>query len=174
MKFLRIFICFFLVSSCSTTRVTYDYDHTVDFSKYQTYSLYPELHSGLNPFDEERLLRSLSVALREKGLRRAENPDFYVNVFTEQFREESRNSIGIGIGGGGGNMGIGVSGGFPIGGPDTYLRIIIDFIDAPLDTLIWQAVIESKFENNVSPEKQQAQFNKIISEALEEYPPEED
>ena len=95
----------------------------------------------------------------------------YVNVYTEEYQEQNRNNVGIGIGGGGGNLGVGVSGGIPLGGPRTYLKLNFDFIDVQDDSLIWQAVVESKFDTDAGPEKRLERFEGIVKIALDAYPP---
>lgn len=171
MKLLRIFLFCLLISSCNSPRAVYDYDQQAEFSQYNTYNIFPEFNSGLSQLDERRLLSSLENALQEENLSEAANPDLYLNVYTEEFREPSRNSLGVGVGGGGGNVGVGVSGGIPIGGPETYLKLTFDLIDARNDALVWQAVVESPFDLNASPEKRQKRFDKIVQKALEGYPP---
>ncbi len=171
MKILKIFFLCLLVSSCNTPRAVFDYDPQVNFNKYSTYSLYPEFHSGLSQLDERRLVSSLGKELQRKGFSSSQTPDLYVNVYTEEYQEESRNNLGIGVGGGGGNLGVGVSGGIPLGGPKTFLKLTFDFIDVHDDALIWQAVVESKFDPDVSPDKRQVRFEKIVEKALEGYPP---
>lgn len=171
MKFLRICLFCLLITSCSSPRAVYDYDQQVDFSQYDTFNVFPEFTSGLSQLDERRLLRSLEKALQEENLSEAVNPDLYVNVYTEEFREPSRNTLGVGVGGGGGNVGVGVSGGIPIGGPETYLKLTFDLIDAENDALVWQAVVESPFDFDANPEERQKRFDRIVQKALKGYPP---
>jgi hypothetical protein len=171
MKILRFLFLLLLVSSCNTPRAVYDYDPQVNFESYSTYSLYPEFHSGLSQLDERRLFASLENELQRKGFSAAEMPDMYVNVYTEEYQEKNRNNVGIGIGGGGGNLGVGVSGGIPLGGPKTFLKLTFDFIDVQDDSLIWQAVVQNKFDPNANPEERQERFEKIVKKALEGYPP---
>jgi hypothetical protein len=85
--------------------------------------------------------------------------------------DRNRSSIGVGIGGGGIGGGVGVSGGIPIENNTMILEVTIDFIDVTEDSLIWQAVVESKFNANASPEQRRAMFDKIVDKALEGYPP---
>lgn len=167
-NFLLIFI--FLVS-CSTPRALYDYDDQVNFSNFRTYSIYPELQTGLSQLDDNRLITSLESALRSKGFSPSENPDLYVNIYSEEFRESNQSRLGVGVGGGRGNVGVGISGGIPLGGADTYLRLTFDLIDAKKDALVWQAVVESSFDPNASPEIRQKKFDLIVAEALKGYPP---
>ncbi len=170
-KFSLIFVCF-LVFSCNAPQAVYDYDQKINFNHYSTYGLFPDFHSGLSQLDERRLIEVLDNEMQKEGFSISENPDFYVNVYTQEYEEESRNNLGIGVGGTGRNMGIGISGGIPIGGNITFLRLTFDFIDAREDSLIWQAVVDSKFNKDAQPEQRRAQFEKIVRKALEGYPPE--
>ena len=172
MKFLKFLFLFLIFTSCNAPRAVYDYDQQVNFDKYTTYSLYPEFRSELSQLDERRLISSLETALQNKNFSASNAPDLYVNVYSEEFQEQNRKSLGIGVGGGGGNMGVGVSGGIPLGGPATYLELTFDFIDVEDDSLVWQAVVQSKFDPDASPEERQERFEKIVEKALKGYPPE--
>ena len=171
MKTLKILFIFLILTSCNSPRAVYDYDQQANFSSYRTYSIYPELRTGLSQLDERRLISSLQNALLEENLSEGTNPDILINVYSEEFREPSRNSLGVGVGGTGRNVGVGVSGGIPIGGPETYLRLTFDFIDADTDALVWQSVVESPFDLNASPEQRQTRFDRIVEKVLKGYPP---
>lgn len=171
MKILKLLFLFLFFTSCGSIDVARDYDTEVDFNQFQSYEFYPDLITGLSALDEDRLLISLERELKEKGLSIASQPDLYVNVYTEEYQESSRNRLGVGVGGGGGNLGVGISGNIPIGGPEFYLQITIDLIQVENDQLVWQAVVNSKFNRNASPELRQEQFYKIVRKAFEEYPP---
>lgn len=171
MRALPILLVFLFLLSCNAPQAVYDYDQEINFSNYSTYALFPDFQSGLSQLDEKRLLASLENQLQQKGFSVSSEADMYVNVYTDEFQEQSRNSLGVGVGGGGRNVGVGVSGGIPLGGPETYLQITFDFIDVKADSLIWQAVVESKFNPDASPQQRQAQFEKIVQKALEGYPP---
>lgn len=172
MKMLKLLFFVFLLGSCNAPQAVYDYDEERNFQEYSTYAYFPDFRTGLNELDEKRIRNSLENALEQKGFSFSEDPEMYVNIYTEEFREQPQNNVGVGVGGGRGNVGVGVSGGIPLGGPDHYLQITFDFIDVEEDALIWQAVVESKFNPDASPEKRQAQFDQIVKKALEEYPPE--
>lgn len=172
MKVLRLLFLFLFLYSCNTPKAVFDYNEKADFSQFRSFDFYPELITGLSPLDENRLLESLEMNLKDKNISASHQPDLYVNVYAEEYQENSRNSLGVGVGGGGGNVGVGVSGGIPLGGSNTYLRLTFDFIDVKNDDLVWQAVVNSKFNKNASPEKRRAAFDKIVKKALEGYPPE--
>ncbi|WP_029037111.1 DUF4136 domain-containing protein [Salinimicrobium xinjiangense] len=171
MKFLKLFFLCLVLSACSGTQAVYDYDEQADFTAYNSVAIYPELRSGLSQLDEKRLMTAIEGQLTNESLSFSSNPDLYLNVYTEEYREQSRNSLGIGLGGTGRNVGVGVSGGIPLGGPETYLRLTFDLIDVSTDALVWQAVVDSKFDFNANPEERQRRFNKIVEEAFKAYPP---
>lgn len=167
-------ICIFLLPvlfSCGAPVAVYDYDQNVTFQNFKTYAYFPDLQSGLSQLDEGRLKSSLSKALQMEGLMAAEDPDIYINIYIEEYQQSSRNTLGVGVGGSGRNVGVGVSGGIPLGGPDTYLKLTFDFIEVANDALIWQAIVEDRFNLNANPEQRGVWFDKVVKKALEGYPP---
>lgn len=171
MNYFRYILLAFLVSSCGGPRAVYDYDEAAAFSNLSTYQIFPDLETGLNQLDEQRLVTILAEQLAQKGLTSAQDPQIYINFFSTEFQTPNRNSIGIGVGGTGRNVGVGVSGGIPLGGPENYRKVTFDFIDVQRDALIWQAVVEGKFDNNTSPEKRAESLRKMVDKALDGYPP---
>lgn len=165
-----VLICLFGVS-CNAPKAYIDYDEQADFAHFRSFGLLPEFQSGLSELDEERLIRSLEAGFREEGFTQAAEPDLLVTVYSEEYQEESRNTLGIGVGGTGRNVGVGISGGIPLGGPDTYLSLTFDVIDATTNQLVWQAVVQSRFDRNAAPEERQLVFDKMVAKALEKYPP---
>lgn len=172
MKRSLIFLFLLILASCNTPQAVYDYDQQANFSQYQTYSIYPELLTGLSQLDEGRLINSVEKALQEEGLAPSNTPDLYMNIYSEEFRQQSDSRLGVGVGGTGRNVGVGVSGGIPLGGPETYLRLTFDLIDVKTDALVWQAVVESSFDLDASPEARQKRFDQIVQKAFAGYPPE--
>ncbi len=171
MKFSKYFILLIFITACNSPRAVYDYDQKANFDQFSKYAIYPDLQSGLSQLDESRLLESLKSSLQQKGLNSSEDPELYINIYTQRFEQDNRSRVGVGIGGGGGNVGVGVSGGLPIGQMDTYIKLTFDFINVADDMLVWQAEVESSFDLNASPEKRQEKFDNIVSKALEGYPP---
>lgn len=171
MRVIKISILLLFITACNSPQAVFDYDQNVNFDQYQTYAVFPDFQSGLSQLDESRLLNSLNSQLQAKSLKSSNDPGIYVNVYTEKYERDNRSRVGLGVGGGGGNVGVGVSGGIPIGQMDTYIKLTFDFIDVEKDALVWQAKVESPFNVNAAPEKRQAQFDKIVSEALDGYPP---
>ena len=171
MKLSKYIILLALIVSCNAPQAVYDYDEKVNFSTFNTYQIFPELVTNLNQLDDQRIISILNEKLAQKGFRTSESPQIYVNFYASSYETPSRNTVGVGVGGTGRNVGVGVSGGIPLGGPETYLRLTIDFIDAEKDALIWQAEVEGQLNNNTTPQKREESLRLMIDKALKGYPP---
>lgn len=171
MKLSKYIILLVLVVSCNAPQAVYDYDEKVNFSTLNTYKIYPDLVTNLNQLDDQRIISILNEKLAQKGFTTSETPQIYVNFYASSYETPTRNTLGVGVGGTGRNVGVGVSGGIPLGGPETYLRLTIDFIDAEKDSLIWQAEVEGQLNNNTTPQKREESLRLMIDKALKGYPP---
>ena len=171
---MRFFVAFFILvifASCSSVRVNYDYDESTDFSNYTTYNYFGDMETGLSPLDEKRLFRVLDSTLQAKGFLLSEEPDFLVNIISEEFRDGQQNSVGVGLGGTNRNVGGGVSIGIPVGGSQLKRSIQFDFVDTQKNSLYWQAVSESGFRSNASPLVREEQLRKVVEKVFSKFPP---
>ena len=172
MKYASILLIAVLITACGGPKPIVDYDPQASFSTYNTYAIFPNIETNLSQLDDKRLFSAIDQAMQANGFTKAENPDVYINVFTSQFQDVNRNRIGIGVGGGGGNVGVGVSGGIPIGSNRVnYLKLTFDIINRESDDLVWQAIIEERFNANAKPAQRQEFFNKAVQKILRQYPP---
>lgn len=173
MKNLLVLFLVILLTSCASVQVNHDYEKTTDFSQYKTYNYYANLETGLSQLDEKRLLDVLDEIMASKGYTLSQEPDFFVDVKSSEYMEPSRSNVGVGIGGTGGNVGGGVSIGFPVGQNNYNRQILFEFIDEDNKTgLFWQAVADSNYSPNATPEKREALFRTIVTKVLEKFPPE--
>lgn len=164
--------CFlFIVISCATVHVSYDYDTATDFSSYTTYNYYPEMASGLNQLDEKRLIKAVDSAMLAKGFQFSEEPDFLINMKSSAYRSPQSSSLGVGVGGGSGGVGGGVSVGVPLGQPNFEREIVFDLVDSQKDVLIWQAVSSSNFRDNAAPATREKQLREIVRKVFGKFPP---
>ncbi|WP_034043431.1 DUF4136 domain-containing protein [Wocania ichthyoenteri] len=171
MKYLKIILLSLLIVSCAPIRVNYDFDKSTDFSKYKTYNYYADMKTGLSDLDTKRFLDALDTKMKAKGFSLAEKPDFFIDIKSSEFQSAQRNTVGVGLGGGGRNVGGGVSIGIPVGQAGVNRQITIDFVDENGKGLFWQAVSESSYTPNASPENREARLNAIIDKVLVNYPP---
>lgn len=158
--------------SCSSSKVITDYDSQINFDDFKTYSFFEDAGKGLNELDVKRVTESIKYELDLKGLQEVENPDFYINVISNISEVQNNNTIGIGIGGGGNNGGFGISGGIPIGGKKLNEELIIEFVNAKTNSIIWEGILNSTIKEKRSPEEKVLHFKNIIPKILAKYPPE--
>ena len=172
MKYFSILLVALIVSSCAPVRVHYDYEKTTDFNSYKTYNYYADLNTGLSELDTKRLLDALDNTLQSNGYALSETPDFFIDIKSNEYQEAARNNVGVGVGGTGGRVGGGVSIGIPVGQNKLNRQIVFEFVDENKNGLFWQAVSESSYSQNASPEKRETLFNTIVTKVLEGFPPE--
>lgn len=159
------------LTSCGSMNVEYDYDEQANFDTFKTYNYIAEMQSGLTQLDLNRLMKATDSILQGRGYMLSEKPALLIDVSSDQYKQASRNTLGIGLGSGGGNVGVGVGGGIPIGGRELHQTITINLVDAQKDALIWQAVSDSNIKLNTDPQQRQAYFKKLMEKVFKKFPP---
>tara|TARA_R100001369_G_scaffold62908_1_gene89877 strand:+ start:1294 stop:1803 length:510 start_codon:yes stop_codon:yes gene_type:complete len=163
---LGVLIVLFLFTSCGIV-VNYDYEKTTDFSKYKTYNYFDDMKTGLGDLDNKRLIRAIDTKLKTMGLTRSDNADFYIDIQTQDIQNRTNSNVGVGVGGGGGGVSVGV----PLGGHQNTRELVIEFVDDTRGGVFWQAVSESSYQPNSSPEKREAKFVALLDKIFAGYPP---
>jgi hypothetical protein len=171
MRSILALILLIFVTSCAPINVNYDYEKSIDFNQYKTYNYYSNVETGLSELDSKRFMNILNAQMKNKGFSLSESPDFYINIKSQEFQGVQRSSVGVGIGSTGRNFGGGLSMGIPIGQSNINREIIIDFVDENKTGLFWQAVTETNYNPNSSPERKEERFKFLINKILEGYPP---
>ena len=174
MKKLYLILTLISVTSCAPIQVAYDYEKAVNFEDYKTYNYYSNLETGMSELDNKRLLSALDSAMQSKGYTLAESPDFFIDLKSTEFQQQRNSNVGIGAGGSGRNVGGGISIGLPLGQTQLSREIIFEFVDDNGVGLFWQAISESNYKPNWSPQKREEQFKILVEKVLEGFPPEKD
>ena len=171
MKTFKFILLALLITSCGTV-VNYDYEKSTDFTQYKTYGYFDDMKTGLSQLDDKRLMRAIDAKLQTMGLTRSDAPDFFIDIQSEDVMNRNNSTVGVGAGGGGrGGFG-GVSVGIPLGGNQNSRQIVIEFVDkSQNEKLFWQAVSESTYKQNASPEKREETFAKLVEKIFDGYPP---
>ena len=159
------------VFSCTSVRVGYDYNPTTDFSNYFTYNYFSDMNTGLNDLDTRRLLKAVDSILPQKGLRLSEEPDFLLNIQSSFFYNPQRSTVGVGVGGTNNNVGGGISIGVPVGGSESELELVFDFVDTQKNELFWQAVSSLPYRQKSSPSTWEKQLTQAVIKIFSKYPP---
>ncbi|MDN3493952.1 DUF4136 domain-containing protein [Winogradskyella bathintestinalis] len=173
MKHLKFLFVLFFMTSCGST-VHYDYEKSTNFNNYKSYNYFDNMKTGLSELDTKRLIRAMDAKLKNMGLSKSENPEFFIDIQSQDIHSRNNSNVGIGVGGGGGRVGGGVSIGIPVGQRNNNREIMIDFVDKSNgERLFWQAIAESSYNPNATPEIRAAQFEKIVEKVFSKYPPEQ-
>ena len=149
-----------------------DYDHGVDFARYRTFAY----HSGKgmgegrmlnNSLVADRIHASIEEDLAQKGLRlNNNNPDLYVNYFLgAKERQNVTDGFPYGIGGWGWGMWNDVM-------VTSYTEgtMVLDFIDAKTNKLVWRAYIQKAVDDTQDLAKAK-NLDKMVDKAVKKYPP---
>jgi hypothetical protein len=144
-------IALFLCSvSYTDAQVKTDYDKTVDFSKYKTYTFKgweKDSDKQLSDFDKKRILDSFKAELDKRNLKRDDNsPDMAITLFLVIQEKTSTTAYtnfngGMGYGYGfGWGMGMGMGSATTTYNEDDYKEgtMVVDFYDESSKKLIWQ------------------------------------
>ncbi len=169
-----IIIASLVFSSCNTVKVTTDYDKSVDFTKYKTFSFYNlKVTENVSQLNQQRIVNSVKNELVKKGFVQKDTaPDILVNTtaILEDKKSVSANTYGYGgyyrPYGWGGGMGSTTS--FNV---YEYKNgsLIIDLIDASNQNLIWQGTGNKEID---SPSKNpDVDIANAVAKILYTFPP---
>ena len=175
MKTIKLFllVLVFGFSSCSTVKVTTDYDTATDFTSYKTFAFYKKGIDKvkISDLDKRRILRAVESEMLAKGFTKSNNPDVLVSFFAK-----SRKKVSI-------EAGVGYSNHFWY--PRYYygrdrIRItkqtegtlFIDLIDAENKKLVWQGIGSGALKAKTGPKKEE-KIQLFVKEILNKFPPED-
>jgi hypothetical protein len=177
MKYIKLLLlaCTIIFSSCSSVKVTTDFDTKVDFNTFKTYAFYKTGidKAEISDLDKKRILRAIEAELSILGMMKSENPDMLVSIFTksrEKVNVNQNNNYGYGFGWGwnpwmwnGMNRNVNVS-------QFTEGTLFIDFIDKEKKELVWQGIGTGalKIQNR---EKKEARIKEFVKEIVSKFPP---
>jgi hypothetical protein len=171
---LPIFIMI-LAASCSTIKVSSDYDKTAGFSAYKTYAFTQEaLNIALDDLNRNRLINAVTTELTAKGFTKTEsNPDVLIDIKIKA--EQKQTATATSSGGYGGGYGYRWGGGFSTTqiNYDTYTdgTLFIDMIDASKKQLVWQGRGTKTIDQDANQDKREKNINYAVKQIFMKYPP---
>ena len=184
-KLLLLPVIILALSACSTLKVSYDVDGSVDFTQFKTFEYYgwaEESDRILNQLDRNRIEKSFGSEFAKRGLNYVEKGgDLVVVLFivVEQKTEVSANTSGGGYYGGyGGYYGYGPRYGW---GP-TYIQsstvyneraysvgtLIASAYDSEKEELIWEAIGTKNIDRNSKTLEED--INRAVAKIMSTYP----
>ncbi|WP_353101765.1 DUF4136 domain-containing protein [Myroides odoratus] len=178
-KFLILAAVSIFTASCSSVRVSADYDKNINFTAYKTYAFFKEGIDNvkLNDLDKKRILNAIDQEMTAKGFTKTDsNPQILVNIFTKSQQQVNVTTNNDYFYSRYGYYGWGYA---PYWGPNSTTvstsiegKLYIDFIDTNKKALIWQGIGTGYIDNANTPEKKEAKIQDFVQKILSTYPPE--
>ena len=159
-----------LAAGCSTLAVHSDYDPTVDFSKFKTFTI---TRNGTldTQLTQDRIDRAITAALETKGLTSvASGGELTVQTQIRRSTESQYITTGYGGGGWGWNNWVGP------GMTTTQVRevpvgtLVVDLVDAAANRLVWRGTA-SDYLTNVTPQEADQKAQNAMMKLFETFPP---
>ena len=175
-----------LLNSCATTKVKFDYDKSVDFTKFKTYEYFGWAENSdkiLNQFDKDRIEKAFAAEFAKRDMKLVEsNGDLVVTLYivTEKKTETSATTTSMGGAYGGygygGYYGYGPRYGWGMGHSTTTYNTydytvgtpIIDVYDAKAKRLIWESIGAKTVDDN--PQTRDETIPKAVEAIMKPYP----
>ncbi len=153
----------------STLRTSADYDRSVNFSKYRTFS-YRDVQQLRNELVGRRVHQALTDALMARGLQENNfSPDLWVtpHVRLRQETEIHTYNTGWGYGWRWRRPGRTVARveQIPVG------TLIVDLVDATAMELVWRGIATDTLKPNATPAEKEEALSRAIAKMLEGFPP---
>jgi len=167
---LFVFLSFLLVS-CGSPKITYDYDDAINFNQYKTYKILVNESLNLKHSDSTRLLNALSKALSIKKLIKSKTPDLIIVLSRDSHDAKSNARVGLGVGQYTRHLGINVGGSIPIPRNATTQMLNLDFRETASNKLIWESHFKNTYKNALPPYEKEKMFFDLFNKVLNGYPP---
>ena len=181
---MAISLAVLFLSSCTSTKITADYDKSIDFTKYKTFEYYgwaKESDKLMNDLDKKRIEDSFANEFYKRGMSYVkENGDLIVTLFivVENKTQTTANTTSMSGYGGyyGGYYGYGPRYGW---GPSystttvsTYNyavgTLVCDVYDKASEQLIWEGIASKTIDEN--PQTRDRNIPKVIEYLMRKYP----
>jgi len=183
-RLLSILTVAVVITGCSSLKITYNMDTTVDFSKYKTYSYYgwDTASTHINKFYQNKIEYAFADELGKRGLSYdpMEQGDMVISLFLAVDKEESvtayNNNYNYGPYNPAWGWGYGYGGYYAspyIYGNVTYEEntyyngtLVCDIFDRQTKKLIWQGVVSKA----IDPSEHGKYIGKTISRLMMKFP----
>jgi hypothetical protein len=169
----KIYLFYFtvslIISSCSSIHVAADYDRSVNFSSYKSFSFFQEgiKKVKISDLDKRRILNAIENELISKGLKKSDNPDLLVNIITKERKEVNIYNQNFGLWGWGWGPTFGLN--QTNISDSTNGTLFIDLIDNNKKELVWQGIGDGYLSTRM--DRKNERIIEFVESILEKYPP---
>jgi len=170
-NFLRFFLPILLViivAGCAGVKVSTDYDHKADFSKFKTFNFSKEVDKvTLNDLNRRRLKDAITKEMEAKGFQVSTTPDVLVNAFVKG-KTKYTATANTNYMGGMYYRGWGSSNTYVDVNKSVEGTLFIDLIDVQEKKMIWEGVAEGLV--NPRTETREDKINSVVAMIFKSYP----
>ena len=173
---------FALLANMAFAQVKSDYDKTIDFTKFKTFTFKGWAENSdkvLNDLDKKRILDAFANELAIRGFtKNDENPDVAITLYIVVEQKTSTTAYtnfngGMGYGGygrWGWGMGYGMGSATTTYSENDYKEgtVVIDFYDSGSKNLVWQGIMTKQVTEN--PQKREKTIPKAAAKLMSQYP----
>ena len=172
-NFFLVLTVAFATSCGPTLKVSSDYDRTVNFSAYKTYSIYNLKSKNVNQLNEDRIIKYLNAEMAKRGFTQDnKNPDLMVNALTvlKDRRGISATTNYYGYGGIYRPYGSWGAPGYTSVSTYNYKdgSLVIDMIDAKTQKMIWTGSGSAEVYNK--PKNPEEVISEVVGKIMAEFP----
>jgi len=170
---LVITIVMFTVS-CTSIKISSDFDKTATFANYKTYKFTDEVAKlQIDDLNKNRLIAAVEKELGLKGFTKSETPDVLIDI---QLKGKNIQTATASTSGGYGHgYRYGWGGGFSTTtiNYDSYIEgtLFVDMIDASKNQLVWQGRGVGTLDPDADQAKREKNINYAVSQIFTKYPP---
>ncbi len=162
-----------LWSSCSTVKVSYDFDSQSNFSNYKTYAFSDDaMKLGVDDLNRDRILKAVETEMAGKGFAKSPTPDVLIDLILkaeQKTQATATNSGGYGYGR------YGYGGGFSTTriDYDTYVEgtLFVNMVDKTTEKIVWSGRGTKTLDKDASPEKRDQNIKYAMKLIFAQYPP---
>lgn len=168
-------------AACSGLSVSSDYDKSIDFTKFKTYSYYgweKDSDKILNDIDKNRIEKAFENEFTKRGMTLVkENADLVVSLYIVTQEKQQTTATTTGMGGGYGGYygygpGYGWGGGMATTTYNTYDytvgTLVVDVFDEKGKKLIFESIGKGTIDDNAS--KREKKIPYTVAQIMKAYP----
>lgn len=176
MKKISVLLLVITAFACQTIKVSYDYDRQADMTVYKTYKLSDETNNlKIQQLNRDRIISAVENGMAAKGFIKSENPDIIVDVNVASEEKQTATATTSGSYYGSRYRGWNYGSGFSTTqiNYDNYVEgtLVLTFVDAKKEQIVWQGSGTKTLIENASAEKREENINKAVQQILSNYPP---
>jgi hypothetical protein len=173
----RLLFILIIAASCSTLKMSSDYDRTADFASYKTYGFIVYLENlPYDPTMSERVLISVANELNARGMKKSDNPDVFIDV---RARKGQSKTVASYIGDTPDYYGSGYIYTWGYGFSTATINfssyaegtMFIDIIDAKKKQLVWQGRGIAKMDVDRNSQEREKRIAEVVTKIFTSYPP---